>query len=81
MTIFPYYRSSHMIIYVLLYLNLNNLDGNPFMNYFWQAVGEIPGQIFGKYLCDNIGRKWSRICSFLVAVMMNIALTYYVTGE
>ncbi|XP_045478489.1 beta-alanine transporter isoform X2 [Harmonia axyridis] len=71
--------SSHMILYVLMYLNLNNLGGNPFMNYFWQAIGEIPGQLFGKYLCDNIGRKWSRFVSFFVVLSMNIAMVYFVT--
>lgn len=70
-----------MILYVLMYLNLNNLGGNPFMNYFWQAIGEIPGQLFGKYLCDNIGRKWSRFVSFFVVLSMNIAMVYFVTGE
>lgn len=73
--------SSHMILYVLMYLNLNNLGGNPFMNYFWQAIGEIPGQLFGKYLCDNIGRKWSRFVSFFVVLSMNIAMVYFVTAR
>ncbi|KAL3272918.1 hypothetical protein HHI36_014377 [Cryptolaemus montrouzieri] len=70
--------SAHMIIYVLLYLNLNNLEGNPFMNYFWQAIGEIPGHLLGKVLCDKIGRKWSRVLGFLIVISMNILLAHYV---
>ncbi|KAK9883041.1 hypothetical protein WA026_001249 [Henosepilachna vigintioctopunctata] len=73
--------SSHMFIYVLLYLNLNNLGGNPFMNYFWQAIGEIPGQLLGKYLCDRIGRKWSRVFGFFIALGMNLLLTRFVVDQ
>ncbi|XP_019873308.2 solute carrier family 22 member 21 isoform X2 [Aethina tumida] len=52
------------LVYVILYLNATNLRGNPYMNFFWQCLAELPGYAIGKYASDFLGRKLSRIFSF-----------------
>ncbi|XP_049820014.1 organic cation transporter 1 isoform X2 [Aethina tumida] len=54
------------LVYVILYLNATNLRGNPYMNFFWQCLAELPGYAIGKYASDFLGRKLSRIISFVI---------------
>lgn len=54
------------LVYNTLTLNISNLDGNPFVNYFWQSLAELPGYVLGKYMCNVIGRRWTYVFAFLV---------------
>lgn len=65
-----------MIIYLILTLNVSNLGGNPFLNYFWQGFAEFPSYIIGKYCCDNLGRRWTNFLAFLVTLLCTIPLIF-----
>ncbi|XP_044258054.1 beta-alanine transporter isoform X1 [Tribolium madens] len=65
-----------MMIYFILFFNVSNLKGNPFMNYFWQGLGELPGYFLGKYLSDAIGRKYTRFGAFIAIGIVAIILAY-----
>lgn len=57
--------ASTTFIFVTLTFNVTNLEGNPFMNFFWQGAAELPAWFIGKYACDKIGRRWTNISAFL----------------
>ncbi|CAG2065512.1 unnamed protein product, partial [Timema podura] len=46
-------------------LNVNTMSGNPFMNFFWQSLVELPGFILGKYFSEKLGRRWTHIIAFM----------------
>lgn len=39
-------------------------DGNPFLEFAWQSVAEMPGTFFGAWLADRIGRRYAGLVSF-----------------
>ncbi|XP_022905602.2 organic cation/carnitine transporter 2 [Onthophagus taurus] len=53
------------VVYYILTMNIINLGGNPFMNFFWQGLAEIPGNVLGKIAADKIGRKWSAFIAYV----------------
>lgn len=69
-------RICYMLIYFILFLNVSNLKGNPFLNYFWQGLAELPGYFLGKYLSDAIGRKYTKFASFIAIGTVAIILAY-----
>ena len=48
-------------------LNLNNVDGNVYLNFFILALMEIPGSLLGVYLLNKIGRRFSTFGFLLLA--------------
>ncbi|XP_069687232.1 carcinine transporter-like isoform X2 [Periplaneta americana] len=54
--------------YYTLLLIVNSMAGNPFMNFFWQSLVELPGYIVGKFLSDRYGRRWSQSGMFAMLV-------------
>lgn len=80
-----YYRSDcricYMIIYFILFLNVNNLKGNPFMNYFWQGLAELPGYLLGKYLSDAIGRKYTKFTGCIAIALIAVVAAYVLSCE
>lgn len=75
------FRVITALIYYTLTLNVNNLGGNPFLNYFWQGLAEMPAYILGKYASDVIGRRWTHILAFLVTALGCIPLVYTVVSK
>lgn len=61
---------------MILILNVTNLKGNPFVNYFWQGLAELPGYCLGKYFSDAFGRKWTKTVTFFVTTMFSLVLVY-----
>lgn len=49
------------LIYYVLILNVGTLGGNPFLNFFYQAIVELPAYVLAKNSCDKIGRRWSQV--------------------
>lgn len=72
---------SYIVIYGILYLNVTNLNGNPFLNFFWQGLAELPGYIIGKYLVDSIGRRHSRTASYLAATLASLILIIFINFD
>lgn len=66
------------ILYYTIVLNVAGMSGNPFLNFFLQALVELPGYLIGRALCDRLGRRWSQACAFLVASIFQIACLFAV---
>lgn len=64
--------------YYTLMLNVSNMEGNPFMNFFWQSLVELPGYVVGKYLSDRYGRRWTQAVLFLFLTLAVIIVTFVV---
>ncbi|GFS37740.1 organic cation transporter protein [Trichonephila inaurata madagascariensis] len=54
-----------MFAYYGLQINVPNLGGNPFVNFFVLSAVEIPGLICSWYFMEKRGRRWSSV-SFLI---------------
>ncbi|XP_067015458.2 organic cation/carnitine transporter 2 isoform X2 [Anabrus simplex] len=62
------------LTYYTLMLNVSYLSGNPFLNFFWQSMVELPGNIVGKTLSDRYGRRWTQAGTFVALIMGYIIL-------
>ncbi|XP_026479547.1 solute carrier family 22 member 5-like [Ctenocephalides felis] len=62
--------------YFLLYLNVSNMDGNPFLNYLYQGFAELPAYPVGKFATNYIGRRWTACMAFLLALCTTLPLIY-----
>lgn len=71
-------RVVNSMTYYTLMLNVSNMAGNPFMNFFWQSLVELPGYVVGKYLSDRYGRRWTQAVLFLFLVLAVIIVTFVV---
>jgi hypothetical protein len=60
--------------YYTLMLNVSNMEGNPFMNFFWQSLVELPGYVVGKYLSDRLGRRWTQFGLFVFLILAVIII-------
>ncbi|GIY07147.1 organic cation transporter protein, partial [Caerostris extrusa] len=54
-----------MFAYYGLQINVPNLGGNPFINFFILSAVEIPGLICSWYFMEKYGRRWTSV-SFLI---------------
>ncbi|XP_017787307.1 PREDICTED: organic cation transporter 1-like [Nicrophorus vespilloides] len=70
--------STTTLIYYTLTLNVNNLGGNPFMNFFWQGMAELPAYIVGKFASDKFGRRWTNIGAFVGTFLGCIPILFIV---
>ncbi|XP_071441410.1 carcinine transporter-like [Hetaerina americana] len=77
------------LAYYSLVLNVGNMSGNPFLNYFFQSLVELPAYLVAMWSTDNIGRRWTQsvffillaiACAVLVAVVQNPGLTVVTVG-
>nr|CAD7424296.1 unnamed protein product [Timema monikensis] len=64
----------NMLSYYTLTLNVTNMSGNPFLNFFWQALVELPGYTLGKVFSDRFGRRWTQSIGFIVIVLSCMVL-------
>ncbi|KAJ9573947.1 hypothetical protein L9F63_008689, partial [Diploptera punctata] len=62
----PYRLLCHFIYYSLIIL-VTGMSGNPFLNFFLQAVIEFPGFILGRVGCDKLGRRWCQCLAYSMA--------------
>jgi hypothetical protein len=52
--------------YVVLLLNVNNMHGNPFLNFFYQAAVEFPANVIVQWLSNRVGRRSTHTATFLL---------------
>lgn len=69
------------IAYLTIMLNCSRMAGNPFMNFFWQSIIELPAYGLGQYFGDRIGRRFTNAVSFIGAGLMCIPVILMVKSE
>lgn len=69
------------VTYLTIILNSSRMAGNPFMNFFWQSLIELPAYIIGQYLGDRLGRRITNAASFVGAGLTCIPVIMIINGE
>jgi len=70
-----------ILIYYFLTLNISNLGGNPYMNFFWQGMAELPAYILGRYASDKYGRRLTNVVSFVSTALGCVPLIFLIQDE
>ncbi|CAG7817265.1 unnamed protein product, partial [Allacma fusca] len=66
--------SANYFMYGGLLLNVTNMAGNEFLNYFLLAIIELPVGYVAAYLANRFGRRWTKTFLFLLtAIIFSIA--------
>ncbi|KAJ0180604.1 hypothetical protein K1T71_004008 [Dendrolimus kikuchii] len=52
-------------------------DGNPFLEFAWQSLAEIPGYFAAAWLADRIGRRYTGFYSSIFTGVIWIFLSFY----
>ncbi|ODM89402.1 Organic cation transporter 1 [Orchesella cincta] len=60
-----------------LVLNSLNLHGHRYLNFTLGILMEVPGGLFGAYLAEKFGRRWTQVLSFLVCAVACTTGSYY----
>lgn len=66
------------ITYFLLVILITQLPGNPFLNFFWQGVVELPSYVIGQYLCNRIGRRLTNCIMYISAAVFCVCACFVV---
>jgi hypothetical protein len=69
------------VSYTILLLNVNNMSGNPYNNFFWQSAVEFPAGFVAKWLSDRFGRRSTHTVAFLVVSVSCFSVTRIVNSE
>lgn len=56
------------------------LDGNPFLNYFYQGLVEMPAIVLARIYCDRIGRRWSQVIPYIFGTLGCVVMFLLVKG-
>ncbi|XP_063222838.1 organic cation/carnitine transporter 2-like [Bacillus rossius redtenbacheri] len=64
------------LMYYILTTNVTNISGNPFTNFFWQSLVELPGCVLGRILSEKLGRRWTQAGVFVVATVAQIVIIF-----
>jgi MFS transporter, OCT family, solute carrier family 22 (organic cation transporter), member 4/5 len=64
--------SNVSLTYFVLLMNSTRMGGNPFTNFFYQSIIELPAFIIGKWLGDKIGRRYTNAFSFLTMSILSV---------
>ncbi|KAG8183926.1 hypothetical protein JTE90_029030 [Oedothorax gibbosus] len=71
---------SNIMSYYGLQINISNLAGNEFVNFFLLAIVEIPGYLTSWLVMEKLGRRWCAVAGFLltgiVCMMPSFDLPY-----
>ncbi|XP_065157057.1 organic cation transporter 1-like [Atheta coriaria] len=65
-------------IYIFLIINVSNLDGNPFLNYLFQALAELPGYALAKVISDRYGRRYASFLGFFMTFLSSIPVIFLI---
>lgn len=68
-------------IYIFLVVNVTNLDGNPFLNYLFQALAEFPGFVLAKVISDRYGRRYASFVGFSMTFVSCTLITFFINGN
>lgn len=72
--------STVALTYFVLVLNSTRMGGNPFLSFLYQSAIELPAYVFGRWIGDRIGRRFTNAFSFffiVCACIPIIALVQY----
>jgi predicted RNA-binding Zn ribbon-like protein len=67
--------------YVVLLLNVNNMHGNPFLNFFYQAAVEFPANVIAKWLSNRVGRRSTHSVTFLLVSASCFGVAAIINGK
>ncbi|CAL1269581.1 unnamed protein product, partial [Larinioides sclopetarius] len=57
---------ANIMSYYGLQLNISNLAGNEFINFFLLGIAEIPGYLSSWFFMERFGRRWCSVTGFLL---------------
>ncbi|PSN43705.1 hypothetical protein C0J52_18633 [Blattella germanica] len=77
-TMFFAYKVLCHLIYYSLIIMVTNMSGNPFLNFFLQAIIEFPGFLMGRVLCDKMGRRWGQGMAYSIAGLCCLIMSFVV---
>ncbi len=60
------------MIYYVITLNISNLSGNQFANFFYLAMIEVPAGLIGGVMCDKVGRRWTQVVVFVLSLVSSV---------
>ncbi|XP_016978582.1 carcinine transporter [Drosophila rhopaloa] len=69
------------VSYFTLVLFSSRMAGNPFLNFLYQSIVEIPAYIVGRYMGDTYGRRFTNAVSFLICAFTCLPIIVYATDE
>ena len=56
-------------------------SGNPFLDFAWQSLAEIPGFFIASYLADRIGRRYTGMISTAFTTLIWILYIFRDTSK
>ncbi|XP_071441246.1 organic cation transporter protein-like [Hetaerina americana] len=69
------------LCYDVILLNVSHLSGNPFLNFFYQSIVELPGYIVGMWITERFGRRWMHVAFLLLNTLtcscITLVISYY----
>ncbi|KAL0870444.1 hypothetical protein ABMA27_005441 [Loxostege sticticalis] len=65
---------------VLLLSSSEKSDGNPFLEFTWQSMAEVPATFLGAWLADNLGRRHAGATAYSVSALMWILIFFRECG-
>lgn len=54
------------LTYYVLILNSTRMGGNPFLTFLYQSAIEFPAFVFGRWIGDRFGRRYTNACAFFL---------------
>ncbi|EDV94421.1 carcinine transporter [Drosophila grimshawi] len=69
------------VSYFTLVLFSSRMAGNPFLNFLYQSIVEIPAYMVGRYVGDKYGRRFTNSVSFLISFFTCLPIIVYATDE
>ncbi|KAH8330354.1 hypothetical protein KR067_001600 [Drosophila pandora] len=69
------------VSYFTLVLFSSRMAGNPFLNFLYQSVVEIPAYVVGRYMGDTYGRRFTNSVSFLISFVTCMPIIIYSVDE
>ncbi|GIY00441.1 organic cation transporter 1 [Caerostris darwini] len=58
-------KMANLMSYYGLQLNISNLAGNEFINFFLLGIAEVPGYLSSWIIMERFGRRWCSVAGFL----------------
>jgi hypothetical protein len=77
--------ASVSLTYFVLVLNSTRMGGNPFLSFLYQSAIELPAYVFGRWIGDHIGRRFTNALAFLlitstcIPIILIVQLSEYET--
>ncbi|XP_017007624.1 carcinine transporter isoform X2 [Drosophila takahashii] len=69
------------VSYFTLVLFSSRMAGNPFLNFLYQSIVEIPAYVVGRHMGDTYGRRFTNSVSFLISFVTCLPIIVYATDE